>query len=393
MKILVISYACFRQINRSVYRVMKRTYKDIHLIVPRHILISSGKELTVEPALEGEPHLVPMELKGKNPRTYFYPDLPLWLEANQPDIIILENDPVSKIAFVVTKWCKKNNRVVIAQSYENLKRDLLSTMRSKRIQAVPVNLVIHAMNYFMAKRIDGLFVVNKESEVIFNDYGYKNVTRIPLGFDDNVFRLDELSRQEYRTKLGLKNDVVLIAYFGRLVRQKGVHLLLEALNEIKELNWKLLIDSHHDNEDEYTIQVLELISKFGMIDRVLYFEANHFEIAKYMRAADIMVAPSITTPRFKEQYGRAVQEAMACGCIPLVSDSGHLKDLVETQSLVFKESDITTLRSKLVNLIQDSETRTGLRDSLSHRASTYLTVNAQAREVSRLIKNINSPTK
>jgi len=383
VRILAISHAGIRSVNRSVYRLLKNAYPDIHLVVPEAI---SG--LRVEPKVPEDPEIVPMTLVGKNPRTYHYPQLFPWLETSKPDIILLENDPVSRIAIGVANWCRKNNAIFIAQSYENLGRGFITTAKSRGLRAVPVNLIITTLNYLMTKCVNGLLVINKDGEKIFNSYGYRNVKRIPLGFDKEIFRREANSRQRYRAKLGLDENVVLVAYFGRLVKQKGVHILLQALNSIKNLNWKLLLDSHHDNENVYTTYILEMVKQLGMSDRVLYFEADHFEIANYMRAADVMVAPSITTPNFKEQYGRAVQEAMACGCVTVVSDSGHLKDLVDVNSLVFKEGDAEALKNIIQNLIVDKDKRIEVSMFLENRAAQQLTTEIQSGIIKDLLVSL-----
>ena len=47
---------------------------------------------------------------------------------------------------------------------------------------------------------------------------------MPLGFDPAFFFPDENSGTEIRKKFGLKGKV--IAYFGRLTREKGIHVLI-----------------------------------------------------------------------------------------------------------------------------------------------------------------------
>lgn len=387
-RLVVISHAGIKQINRAVYRELKYDFLSITIVVPAALTLSSGQQIVAEPAREDDPVVIPMALQGRNPRTYFYPDLISWLNVHKTDVVLLENDPVSRLGVQLSAWCRKNGARIICQTYENLKRDLVTTLREFGVKALPRNLVIHAMNARMASRTDALLVVNRDSEEIFQRYGYSNVCRIPLGYDQKVFFRDTTLRHEYRKKLAVSDDTLVIAYFGRLVRQKGVHLLIEALSGLTSMKWILLLDHIHDSEGSYASEIRRAVSDHGLDERVKYFEADHFEIANYMRAADIAVAPSITTPAFKEQYGRAVQEAMACGCVTLVSDSGHLKDIVGDAMLVFRENDPAAIRERIASFMQNPLLRQQYAQSLAQRANSHLTTEAQAVRLRTLIRGL-----
>jgi glycosyltransferase involved in cell wall biosynthesis len=389
-KLLIISHAGIKQINRSVFRYLARSFPSVHVVIPESLMLSSGKQITAEVARPDDPPLIRLKLKGRNPRTYTYVGLVDILNRIKPLVVILENDPVSRLGYNLAAWCRKNEAVLLCQSYENFRRGVITSFRQRGIAGVVKSLPIHLLNYIMAKKVDALFVVNRESEKIFKEYGYRNVTRIPLGYEGQIFFTDTVSRNTYRKKLQVTGNEILIAYFGRLVEQKGVHLLVEALAAMRDKPWKLLLDHIHDSSGVYTQRIRKLIDGHNLGDRVLYFEADHLEIANYMRAADIMVAPSITTPDFKEQYGRAVQEAMACGCVCLVSDSGHLKDLVGEKTLIFEENNVNTLRQCLQSMIDDEPGRLIMSKSLTKRALESLTSKNQASiQISLIIGLLN----
>jgi glycosyltransferase involved in cell wall biosynthesis len=388
-KLVVISHASIKQINRAVYRYLKNSLLEVRLVVPVTLTLGSGQTIHAEPATHDDPTIEPLALSGKNPRAYSYPDLIDYLNRVKPQVVLLENDPVSKLGFQMSAWCRRNGAKLICQTYENLKRDIKTSLSLQGWTGMVKNLAIHILNARMAKRVDALLVVNRDSELIFNQYGYNNVFRIPLGYDPQVFFPDGSVRSAYRKKLNVAEGSILIAYFGRLVKQKGVHLLIEALQEIRHLDWTLLLDHIHDSEDDYVSYITTLINDCGLSNRVIYFEADHFEIANYMRAADILVAPSLTTPSFKEQYGRAVQEGMASGCVCIVSDSGHLKDLVGTDELVFKEGNSQQLRKMIVKYSNDEAARTRIQYFLIQRASSLFTTTRQSDALITLIEKLN----
>lgn len=390
-RVLVISHAGVKRINRAVYALLKNYVADIKVVVPSRLISNSGSIILPDPRAVEEAEVIPLLLDGNNPRKYFYPDLPKLVDELKPDVIILENDPVSVLGFRLASWCKKNGSKFICQTYDNTPRGIGATARFEGVKAIPKNLLIHLLNYRMASRVAALLVVNNDSKEIFQKYNYPNVIQIPLGFDKTIFYPDINVRAHYRVKAQVDHETVLISFFGRLVKQKGAHLLLKALGALKNLKWKLLLDYNHDNEDQYTLYIRDLIKELGMEDRVVFFDADHYEIANYMRATDIMVAPSVTTPGFKEQYGRAVQEAMACGCVCVVSDSGHPKYLVGEKDLVFEEGSISAITAVLSKLILEPELRQRYRGRLQDKAANQLGIDMQVKSVLGVINKLSTP--
>jgi glycosyltransferase involved in cell wall biosynthesis len=392
MRVVFISHAGIKQINRAVYRLVKNSVSDLQVIIPSALILGSGKRIEAEPATSHDPTLVKLELIGRNPRLYYYKGLEDFLRVFKPTIIVLENDPVSRLGFELSRWCSKHSTKLVCQSYENVSRSFSNTLRYQGWKAMFRNTPIHLLNYVMAKRVDGVLVVNHDSEVIFSEYGYPKVTRIPLGYDKNVFFEDSQLRNECRLKLNLSHNKVLIAFFGRLVREKGVHLLIEALSQLQDHSWSLLLDHLHDSNDGYAEEIRELIIQRGLSHRVMYFSADHFEIANYMRAADLMIAPSLVISNFKEQYGRAIQEAMACGCVCLVSNSGNLPDLVGDISLVFEQNNVLSLRDKLLQWLDDKGKMDIYRKTMTDRAQCNFTTEKQALALVTLVSQLHDKT-
>jgi glycosyltransferase involved in cell wall biosynthesis len=74
---------------------------------------------------------------------------------------------------------------------------------------------------------------------------------------------------------------------------------------------------------------------------------------RIMRGLDVLVGPSLTTARWKEQFGRMLVEAMACGVAVIGSDSGEIPNVIGEAGLVVSEGDAGALRAALSRLRDD----------------------------------------
>lgn len=61
------------------------------------------------------------------------------------------------------------------------------------------------------------------------------------------------------------------------------------------------------------------------------------EVAQVMNAMDALVLPTHTKPPIKEQFGRVLAEAMACGVPVIGSDCGEIPNVIGDAGLVFPE--------------------------------------------------------
>ena len=68
---------------------------------------------------------------------------------------------------------------------------------------------------------------------------------------------------------------------------------------------------------------------------------------------DVLVLPSLTRPNWKEQFGRVLIEAMACGVPVIGSDSGEIPNVIGDAGLIFPEGDIDALRDSIASLLAD----------------------------------------
>jgi glycosyltransferase involved in cell wall biosynthesis len=324
----------------------------VELVVPQRLNFPSGVR-NADPPMVGDPPIHYLSLKGDNPRIYLFEGLISLLDEKRPGIVLLDNDPVSRSALIVGKWCRENHSKLFCISCENLSLLLTSTIRRRGWKALPAAIFKRILMKRTRLLVDGIFTINSEGKKIFLQEGFKRVEQMPLGFDPAYFFPDKGIREILRNKFGLQKIVV--AYFGRLIPEKGVHILIKALKNLKQYDWQLMMDEFDEYASGYNQEVKQLLKSSGILDRVVFVRPDHFQIAGYMNAADIVVVPSVSKPNWKEQYGRVAAEAMACGKIVIASDSGSLPELLNAHGLIFKEGNIDDLSDLLRKIFTHKE--------------------------------------
>ena len=106
-----------------------------------------------------------------------------------------------------------------------------------------------------------------------------------------------------------------VVYFGKLIENKGVHLLLEALTRV---DTRAVIVGFGDFRAE--------LEQRADPDRTLFTgPLEHRHLTRLLPLADACVVPSI----FPEAFGMVAAEAAAAGCPPLVARHSGLAEVAE----------------------------------------------------------------
>ncbi|MDO6712884.1 glycosyltransferase family 4 protein [Aliiglaciecola sp. 2_MG-2023] len=137
-------------------------------------------------------------------------------------------------------------------------------------------------------------------------------------------------------------------FAGRLTPDKGVDLLIKAYSEIKN-DYNLAGLSIAGNGGELK-ELIKLTEKLGIASEVKFLgKLNGVELSKQYSQHKFIVVPS----RWNEPFGNVALEGIACGCVPIVSEGGGLKDAIGECGLTFKNGDLLSL-IKVMRLFLDS---------------------------------------
>lgn len=130
------------------------------------------------------------------------------------------------------------------------------------------------------------------------------------GVDTKAFKVEP--DPKLRTELGLKPDDKVIGFIGRLVREKGVEELLEAMGQVIEAipEAKLLVvgDTLESDRDRRTTERLQGLIQRNNLEDVIKFTGFREDPPELLSIMDLFVLPS-----YREGMPRTILEAMAAG--------------------------------------------------------------------------------
>jgi 1,2-diacylglycerol 3-alpha-glucosyltransferase len=176
-----------------------------------------------------------------------------------------------------------------------------------------------------------------------------------------------------RSWFRIPDDAMLAVYVGRLGREKGVPLLLDAVVGLPaEVQLLVVGDGPERRELEARAH------RLGLDGRVVFAgKLDHVHVVDALFASDLFVFPSQT-----ETLGLAVLEAMGAGRPVVAVRGGAVAEIVrdgETGRVV--SPDPASLRAAIADLVHDPSVRRSMGERARSVASTY----SQARVLDQLL--------
>ena len=339
MKVLLISHTCQSRSEGQPKAVeLARLGLDLTVVVPRRWKHYGAWRAPQTPVagsgFNWKPMTVRMPWSGPGQSySHFYPGLARLMRELQPDVIDLWEEPWSLVS-AQTCWLRDRicpNARIVSETEQNVDKQLVPPFENYR------SYVLSRADWVVGRNAEALEIVRRKGYV-----GPSHV--VPNAVDADIFRVPtRAERAATRARLGWKDEMV-CGYVGRLVEEKGLSDFLAAIAQTQPQSTRAVLVGDGPMKEQLRAQIAQL----GLAKRVQILPAcGRQELASLMGALDVLVLPSRTTARWKEQFGRVIIEAQACG-IPVVgSSSGAIPEVMGESGLVFPEGDATQLASKL----------------------------------------------
>ena len=306
---------------RERERALRARGEDVELITARH-WHAGGAEVSLD---DGEPWVRPVSTLGRHPALFLYSPAPLWRAlGEQWDVIDIHEEPFAlATAEVLLLRALRRQRAPFA---------LYSAQNILKRYPVPFRWFERAA----LRRASALSVCNSEAGEICVEKGFTGRPRmIPLGVD--------ISAAPEQRRGGADDAGIVVGFVGRLVEEKGVQVLLEALASFPQLRARFA------GAGPLAADLIERSRMLGIADRVeLVGPVPPERMPEFYASLDVVAVPSVPTSSWTEQFGRVAVEAMAAGVPVVASDAGALPEVVGSAGLVVPRGDADALGTALL---------------------------------------------
>ena len=278
-------------------------------------------------------------------------------------IFSLKNKNRNKNAIVneIIDYCNREKIEIIVVHHGGLSCNLIYIKLKKKLPNVKFVRYLHGCfdNYsfgndgnfikrFVVKKVMQkalhvsdliIFISNAAKKSFFNNFNINN----------NKCRIiyNGIERKFYeRNNNTIKKCTNNVVFVGRLTKVKGVDVLIDAFNIIKQKGIDSTLTIVGDGEEKN--ELIEKVSNYGLGNNVI-FTGRQSNVIQYLDSADIFIYPSI----WEEGFGISVVEAMARGCIPITFNKGGLPEIIENGKNGFIVNDVSqeALANKIIEVI------------------------------------------
>jgi len=200
-------------------------------------------------------------------------------------------------------------------------------------------------------------------------YDLKKYDIIYNAYDDSVFKL----YGNYKRK-----D---IAFVGRLNRDKGAYLLIDAFNDFKDrTNSDYKLDMIGDSNERMDIEIYASKTKYAS-DIYILGSKNPKEVAEFLNQHKILAVTS--THPYYEAFGIVVLEGLACGCNVVGADGDGIEEALHGCGELYKNGDMKDLSKKIEKAIYTNNNKDSIKwlesRTIYNVANEYIKILKQSR--------------
>jgi glycosyltransferase involved in cell wall biosynthesis len=336
--------------------VVPPQWKDVRGDLLLERVHTEGYTLAVEPIrFNGSFHL------------HTYPGLPRLLQQIRPHIVHIDEEPYNLATYLALRAAHKVGAKTLFFTWQNIERRY----------PPPFSWIERAV----LRGVDHAIAGTQEAADVWRAKGYAGpLTVIPqFGVDPDFFTPAPSPRSD---------DVFTIGCAGRLVEEKGLDVLIRAMTRVPGQTCLLLAG---DGPQRDEILRLAGIYNIGGCVQVLGGIPST-QMPEFYRSLDALVLPSLTRPNWKEQFGRVLIEAMACGVPVIGSNSGAIPEVIGDAGLIVPEGDAEALSVALASLVEHPRLRQQLSDAGRARVLAHFTQSQVAAETVNVYRNMVTST-
>jgi glycogen(starch) synthase len=165
---------------------------------------------------------------------------------------------------------------------------------------------------------------------------------------------------------GWSERAVDLVFLGRLIPDKGLSILLRALQLLSQRGRRPLLNVVGDGPARRDLEAE--VSSLNLRGQVCFKGiVTGTNLARLLQEHQILVIPST----WDEPFGVVALEAIACGCVVVGSSAGGIPEAIGPCGVIFRRGDAADLAVKLETLLLNPNTVSSLRQNASNHLKAH----------------------
>jgi glycosyltransferase involved in cell wall biosynthesis len=280
----------------------------------------------------------------------------------------------------------KNKRIIIGAAPYDMFIFLLYLLRSRHntvyysswpywdFSKYPKKLRMNLQRRLWEKFLTNIQVVGVTKPVVQGLSRYtERATVIPHCINEDIF----FSQPKK------SDDKFVIVYVGRLIPEKGISLMIDLIADLQgedNIEWRFVGDGPLRDEVQNLASLNDNVKYYGQIK-------NPKELAAIYNESNLLLLPSFKNHNWEELFGIVLIEAMACGAVPVTTESIGPKTIISHQQdgfLLNEEGIFEEIKSIILKLKKDKP----LFEQMSRNAIDNATAHYTVKRTSSLWRSV-----
>lgn len=224
----------------------------------------------------------------------------------------------------------------------DLGRDLETGLKSAFVSLGKMGLIEESID--RSDEIDAYHAISPHIRDDYIDFGFPadRITVVPHFYEETFRRRDDYHEFD--------DERITLLYVGRLQWNKGPHVLVNALPEMKARGYDVALRIAGTGPDEQALR--SLAATHGIADRIDWLGyVDHADLPSEFHAADAFVYPGL----LDEPFGRVLLEALGTRTPVLASDVGSTDYIVGDGGVRFEPGNPAGLVDAFETLVSNYE--------------------------------------
>jgi len=333
-RVLIISHIYLDPSRRGKVRALAARGLEVTLGVPqRWTETALGRSIETIWERQGGVEIFPIPARHHHDGTtlrFGRRELLSLLRDKRPDLVQVEEEPLSQAARQVVWAARRSNVPAVLFTQENVER--------------PSSVLARWRIHRTLERVRGVIA----GSVAAADLVHRERPDVPVAVIPQIgVAVPPAPEHAYHEGLA-------IGCVGRLVAEKGLDTLLEALAENRSEHWHLTVVGEGPDRE----RLERVTSEMRLAARVRWAGALPPDrLARLWPELDVLVLPSRKLPAWTEPVGQVLMEAMAHEVAVVGSNAGVIPEVIGDSGVIVPPGDAAALAAALRRLGAETERR------------------------------------